>query len=334
MEKHMETTYKIRLVTNAKDKDLLDALNIYIHTVDENSETSTSEIRDYIQQKYKDNRKMFFYILYVNNNVVGFAEYGYLPQSEVLLIDYICTSPRNHTYFYNFYHMLYEEICTSLKKENLYIKYIITELSLKKDKENRYIDIDSNYFRQLLSMEGFKVLKTPYFQPYCNLKHELSFMDFNIAIKPLINGLPSKTHINEEFYFELLSDIYINHYVAWYEKYIDSEQVKIFFDNLLNKAKKEFLNKVEIDDITLVNCLLFQNGLCNQVSSENITLHARRKYQFKQWVVRILCVFFAIITAFFCYSNYFNTEITFACSLLTILSAIVALFQFVKDQLL
>ena len=46
MEKHMETTYKIRLVTNAKDKDLLDALNIYIHTVDENSETSTSEIRD------------------------------------------------------------------------------------------------------------------------------------------------------------------------------------------------------------------------------------------------------------------------------------------------
>lgn len=68
----METTYKIRLVTNAKDKDLLDALNIYIHTVDENSETSTSEIRDYIQQKYKDNRKMFFYILYVNTTLQVF----------------------------------------------------------------------------------------------------------------------------------------------------------------------------------------------------------------------------------------------------------------------
>ena len=98
----METNYKIRLVTNVKDKDLLDALDIYIHTVDENSETSTSEIRDYISQKYKDTRKMFFYILYVNNTVVGFAEYGYLPKSEALLIDYICTYPRNHTYFYNF----------------------------------------------------------------------------------------------------------------------------------------------------------------------------------------------------------------------------------------
>ena len=43
---------------------------------------------------------MFFYILYVNDAVVGFAEYGYLPQSEALLIDYICTRPRNHTYFY------------------------------------------------------------------------------------------------------------------------------------------------------------------------------------------------------------------------------------------
>ena len=328
----METNYKIRLVTNVKDKDLLDALDIYIHTVDENSETSTSEIRDYISQKYKDTRKMFFYILYVNNTVVGFAEYGYLPKSEALLIDYICTYPRNHTYFYNFYHMLYEDISVILKKGNFYIKYIITELSLKKDKENRYIDIDSNYFRQLLSMEGFKVLKTPYFQPYCNMKHELSFMDFNIVIKPLINGLSSKTQISEEFYFELLSDIYKNHYVTWYEKYMDPEQVETFFDKLLYKAKKEFTNKIEIDDITLVNCVLFQNGLCNQVSSENITLQAKRKYQLKQWIVRILCVVFAITTAIFCYSDFFNTEVTFFCSLLTILSSIVALYQFVKDQ--
>lgn len=181
-------------------------------------------------------------------------------------------------------------------------------------------------------MEGFKVLKTLYFQPYCNMKHELSFMDFNIVIKPLINGLSSKTQISEEFYFELLSDIYKNHYVTWYEKYMDPEQVETFFDKLLYKAKKEFTNKIEIDDITLVNCVLFQNGLCNQVSSENITLQAKRKYQFKQWIVRILCVVFAITTAIFCYSDFFNTEVTFFCSLLTILSSIVALYQFVKDQ--
>lgn len=128
----MNVSYKIKQIKNVKDKDLTDALDIYVHTVDENSETSTSQIRDYIQNKYNDTRKMFFYILYANDVVVGFAEYGFLPQSQVLLIDYICTKPRNHTYFYNFYQMLFEDITEILKKNNLYIKYIMTELSLKK----------------------------------------------------------------------------------------------------------------------------------------------------------------------------------------------------------
>ena len=189
----MDVNYKVKQIKSAKDKDLIEALDIYMHAIDEGSETSTTQIRDYIQNKYDDIRKMFFYILYVNDKVIGFAEYGYLPQSEILLIDYICTKPRNHTYFYNFYQMIFEDINRLLKKNDQHIKYIITELSLKKDNENKYIDVDSNYFRQLLSIEGFKILRAPYYQPYRNLKNELVPTDFNIAIKPLINGLFSKT---------------------------------------------------------------------------------------------------------------------------------------------
>lgn len=229
----MDSNYSIRLINSVKNKDLTEALDIYIHTVDEGSETSTIQIRDYIQNKYNDERKMFFYILYANNAVVGFAEYGYLPQSEVLLIDYICTKPRNHTYFYNFYQMLFEDISEHLKKKSYYIKYIITELSLKKDDENKYIDVDSNYYRQLLTMEGFKILRTPYYQPYCNMKEELSISDFNLVIKPLINGLFPKTNIDATFYQEIMADIYMNHYAAWYEKYMNPNDVNQFFTNLL-----------------------------------------------------------------------------------------------------
>lgn len=242
---------------------------------------------------------MFFYILYANNAVVGFAEYGYLPQSEVLLIDYICTKPRNHTYFYNFYQMLFEDISEHLKKKSYYIKYIITELSLKKDDENKYIDVDSNYYRQLLTMEGFKILRTPYYQPYCNMKEELSISDFNLVIKPLINGLFPKTNIDATFYQEIMADIYMNHYAAWYEKYMNPNDVNQFFTNLLDRIKKEFTNKIEINDITLVNCTLFQKGLCQQISSENITLKKKRLYYAKQWIIRILCVLFSFATCFF-----------------------------------
>lgn len=328
----METNYRIKLVTSVKDKDLTEALDIYIHTVDEHSETSTSQIRDYIQNKHKDNRKMFFYILYVNNKVVGFAEYGYLPKSEVLLIDYICTNPRNHTYFYNFYQMLFEDINEILKKKGLYTKYIITELSLKKDNENKYIDVDSNYFRQLLTMEGFKILKAPYYQPYCNMKHELSLSEFNIAIKPLLNGLFPNTTIDEIFYLEILTDIFTNHYAAWYEKYMAPEQVKEFFTKLLSRIRKEFTDKIEIDDITLVNCVLFQKGLCQQISTENITLKKKRTNCLKQWTIRIGCVIFSIATAIFCYLESFNSMETLICALLTILSSVISLGQFIEER--
>lgn len=329
----MDANYSIKLIKSVKNKDLTKALDIYIHTIDEGSETSTAQIRDYIQNKYNDKRKMFFYILYVNNTVVGFAEYGYLPQSEVLLIDYICTSPRNHTYFYNFYQMLFEDISGLLKKKSNYIKYIITELSLKKDHENKYIDVDSNYYRQLLTMEGFKILRTPYYQPYYNMKGELSISDFNLVIKPLINGLFPQTNIDATFYQKIMTDIYMNHYAAWYEKYMNPNDVNQFFNKLLDRIKKEFTNKIEIDDITLVNCTLFQKGLCQQVSTENITLKKKRLYYAKQWIIRILCVLFSVATGFFCYLKRFDSIETIICSLLTILSSAISLWQFMKERL-
>lgn len=330
----MDVNYRIKQIKSVKDKDLTEALDIYIHTIDEGSETSTTQIRDYIQNKYDDIRKVFFYILYANDKVVGFAEYGYLPYSGVLFIDYICTNPRNHTYFYNFYQMIFEDINGLLKKNNNHIKYIITELSLKKDNENKYIDVDSNYFRQLLSMERFKILRTPYYQPYCNMKQELALEDFNIAIKPLLNGLSPKTNVDETFYQQIITDIYMNHYKAWYEKYMDAKVVNEFFINLINRIKKEFSGKIEIDDITLVNCVLFQNGLCQQISTENITLKKKRINYAKQWIILIVCVLFSIATGVLCYLRRFDSIEAFICSLLTILSSVLSLGQFMKERLL
>lgn len=328
----MNVTYKIKLITNVKDRDLTEALDIYIKTIDEGSETSTIQIRDYIQNKYDDIRKMFFYILYVNDKVTGFAEYGYLPHTQALLLDYICTEPRNHTFFYNFYCMIFEDIKERLKKNNYYIKYIITELSLKKDNDNKYIDVDSNYYRKLLAMEGFEILRAPYYQPYYNIKQELVYEDFNISIKPMINGLFPKTNIDEIFYNELLTDIYMNHYAAWYNKYMDKKQVDQFFKDLLSRIKKEFTANIEINDITLVNCALFQNGLCQQVSTESITLKKQKMYYTKQWAVRILCVFFSVATGLFCYMKRFDSIETFLCALLTILSSIISLGQFIRER--
>lgn len=327
----MEINYRIKSVTSVKDRDLTKALDIYIHSVDEQSDTSTSEIRTYIQDKYQEDRQMFFYILYANNQVVGYAEYGYLSKTHVLFIDYICTNPRNHTYFYNFYHMLFEDISERLQRKSQYIKYIVTELSLKKDNDDIYIDKDSNYFRQLLTMEEFKILKAPYYQPALNSLNVEHPLEFNIAIKPLINGVFKNTNLEKEFYLDLIKDIYYNHYALWYKHFMDSNIVDNHLNILLKRIEKEFPNEIVIDDITLVNCVLFQNGLCKQVNTENITLKKERTKALKLWLARIMGLAFAVITFVACCIDSLGDGVAIVCSFLTIISALISIMQFMKE---
>ncbi len=327
----MQADFKIKRITNIKEKDLTQALDIYLHTVDEDAVTSTTQIRDYIKKQYPDKRKLYFYILYSNGNVVGFAEYAYLQDTETLFIDYLCTCPRNHTYFYMFYHMLYDDISSDLRKKNNYVRYIVTELSLKKNTNKEYIDVDSNYFRQLLSVEQFKILKTPYYQPYYNANNKLSLVEYNLAISPQSNGFYSNTTVDKVFYSSLVNDIYINHYSAWYEKYTDATSTKSKFAALSQRVASEF-TKVEIDDISAVNCSLFLQGLCKQVSIENITLKKRVTSALTRTVSLIICVLLSVITFCLCYKEYNDSFIALICAFLTIVASCVSLFQFIQER--
>lgn len=81
---------------------------------------------------------------------------------------------------FNFYHMVLNEIERDLQKRGLFIEYIVTEFSLTQT-DGKLIDRDSNYFRQLLSNENFKLLKYPYYQP--PLQKDEQAEEFNLAIK-------------------------------------------------------------------------------------------------------------------------------------------------------
>jgi len=327
----MQADFKIKRITTINDTDLIKALDIYLRTVDEDAVTSTTQIRDYIQNKYTDRRKLYFYILYSDKKVVGFAEYAYLQDTEMLFIDYLCTCPRNHTYFYMFYHMLYEDISADLKKENFFVRYIVTELSLKKNISKEYIDVDSNYFRQLLSAEQFRILKTPYYQPYYNVNNELSLVEYNLAVSPQINGMYPHTSVDKVFYSSLIKDIYINHYSAWYEKFLDQNKVRSDYNNLIEKVISE-LTEVKIDDISSVNCSLFLQGLCKQVNIENITLKKRIKKVIIQTFSLIIGLLLSVVTFFLCYMEYNGSFITVLCAFLTIVASSISLFQFLQER--
>lgn len=306
-------------------RDVLAAIDIYCKSVDQGSLTDTNQIMDYIWNfgsHIDEKRSMFFYILYdQKSDVIGFAEYAYLPHNQVLVLDYLCTKQRNHMLFYNFYHMVCQEITDTLKKKGQFIRYIITELSLSQ-KDGKLIDVDSNYFRHLLSNENYRLLKYPYYQPPL-LKHEEA-TEFNIAIK-LLSSDTNDFSLSQSQYLAIIKELYIAHYLAWFQS---DDSFEGIINGLLSRIENELPKNDPNDGIALIQCHLFDEGQCPKFTAENITIPREKKKKWKLIILIITWILLSIGTFILSVVPEFNKVSTNLCSFLTILAGIISLVSF------
>lgn len=324
----MVLQFNVLPASKCPQKDVIAALDIYCKTVDQGSLTDTNQIKDYIwnsKDHIHEKRSMFFYILYDRENkVIGFAEYAYLPQNQVLVLDYLCTQQRNHMLFYNFYHMVLQEITETLKKKGQFIRYIITELSLNQ-KDRKLIDVDSNYFRHLLSNENYRLLKYPYYQPPL-LKYDEA-EEFNIAIK-LLSTDTGDFSLSRAQYLSIVEELYSAHYQEWYRS-DDAFEPKI--NDLLLRIKNEIPKNEASDGIALIQCHLFEEGQCPKFTAENVTIPRERKRKLKSAILVAIWILFSICTFILCIVPCFNEVTTVLCSFLTIIAGIISVISFRRE---
>lgn len=320
--------FSVLPASKCSKRDVIAALDIYCKTVDPGSLTDTNQIKDYIwntKNHCDEKRSMFFYILYdQDSNVIGFAEYAYLPQNQVLVLDYLCTQQRNHMLFYNFYHMVLQEITDTLKKKGQFIRYIITELSLNQ-RDGKLVDLDSNYFRHLLSNENFKLLKYPYYQPPL-----LSFEkaeEFNIAVK-LLSTDSNDFLLSKEQYLSIVEELYKTHYMEWFR--CDDSYPEVIA-NLLVRIKKEIPKNETSDGIALIQCHLFEEGQCPKFTAENVTIPRQRKSKRKSFLLVLIWMLSSTLTFILCLIPEFNQILTVLCSLLTIIPGVISLISFRRE---
>ena len=271
---------------------------------------------------------MFFFLLYdQNENVIGFSEFAYLPQNQVIVLDYLCTHQRNHMLFYNFYHMAIQEISNILKADGNFVRYIITELSLNQI-AGKLIDLDSNYFRHMLSNEGFRLLKYPYYQ--LSLTTRSTPLEFNIAIKPV--SLESEPFlIQATHYLSIIRELYYSHYYEWYRHFGYGDSYKKHVDQLFQRIKQEIPSDSESNLIDFVKCYLFEEGQCPKFTAENITISSERKKRWKVRISALLWIFFSIGTFILCIHPVLSEVATVACSFFTIISGVITMVSFRKD---
>jgi len=283
------------IITPAKKvskKDLFASLAIYAENIDSNGLTNTNEILHYIANpKVDKKREMFFYVLYHDSEVCGFAEAGFLHEIDAIIIDYLCTSPRNPTLFLNFYNMMITAIEDSIGKPSI---YRITELTITKNSENKLCDVDSNYFRKVLSFEDFKIIKAPYYVPSQSLREKEKETEYNLVISG------NFTSLTKSLFLAIVKCLYYDHYLTWYLQ-VDKDltnEANSHIDYLFKKMQNEISDRDKIyeAEFLLVNCKIYEEGKCTHVDIQNLSRKRRRKKSLYKFLVLALIVVGATTT--------------------------------------
>lgn len=328
----MELRYKIVPAINCSKQDVLAALQIYCDMVDNGSLTDTNQVKDYIfneKAHRTEKRRMFFYIFYdANNDVQGYAEFAYLSDNQVLMLDYLCTKQRNHMFFYLFYHMVIEEITNMLKGKGLFIRFLVTELSLTQS-NGSLIDKDSNYFRHLLSNEGFLLLKYPYYQPPLHRFEQSSA--YNLAIKLNVDSGSENLLLDRAQYLSIVKEIYYSHYLAWYQSFPGGQGIAQIIKELPKRIEQEMPVSAESEAISFVNCNLFEKGKCPKYSAENMTLQSEKAKKLKTGIFAAFWIMFSLVTFIICFIPYLDNIASVICSFFTIISGLITIVSFRRE---
>ena len=86
MENLKKISYAVKRFENSKDKDFMKALQIYNDSIPVDTKTSTNEIIYFADNwNLQANRLMYFFGLYIDNEVIGYVEAGYLVKTKVII---------------------------------------------------------------------------------------------------------------------------------------------------------------------------------------------------------------------------------------------------------
>lgn len=260
-------SYSVKRYTSSLDQEFIKALKIYNDTVSTETKTDTREITQFIDNNKDSLREMYFFGLYYNSKIVGYFQCGYLKQTKTLIIDYIILGNEyNHnSVFYPLFSLVQQYFSDNLVD----IDYYVMEISIRSLEEN--VDKESYYSRKWLTSEDFRIIDIPYPQPLLGTSNYESNFDLRLMIK----SSHTMSHIKVNTFISIVNDIYNNHYIDWYSKFMSQEQISKYKEHIaeqLNKIEENIKDKqvLELNTIGSKECEYYLSDKC-QYSSLKIS---------------------------------------------------------------
>lgn len=248
MENIKKISYSIKRFENSKDKDFLKALKIYNDSVPVDTKTSTNELIYFADNwNCQKSRLMYFLGLYIDNQIIGYVEAGYLLKTKVIIIDYIVIKEEYH--LNSAFYPLFGLVQKFFSDELIDYDFIVTEVSTKSIDD---IDSESFFSKKMLQLEDFRIADQVYIQPKLGIENEESNFEFQL----LIRSKHALSVIKTETYISIVKDIYYEHYLAWYSA-MDPDRAAEYKRHIDEQFEK-IISKLSGEEVRFENC----NSIC------------------------------------------------------------------------
>jgi hypothetical protein len=226
----IESSYMLKRFTNANDLEFSAALLLYVRNTDPNIRTDTNEISHWLDRFSKTFEDDFYVFgFYHNRQLVGYAEAAYFRQERLFALDYLVVdeSARRGGVFNEFV----DSLRFFLEEAHPEYRFGFAEVAYGSDEQQP--SQDSALRIRLLKMQGFRVIRAPYYQP--RLMHDDAESEMRAEL--LIYSPSPVERIRTETYLSVVRTIYYKYYLRWksvvpatddeYKKHLDLLFAKI-----------------------------------------------------------------------------------------------------------
>lgn len=282
----LEQRYSIRLLTSVRDRNYQAAIKIYIQSIPSDVRTNTNEIALFVESPSDTFRKMFFFALLHQDEVIGYAQFAWLRKYRILFLDYIVFDKnyRLNSAFYPFMSIL----GIYFANENIDYDYFLTEIGMQNGGIS--VDEDSLFLRKVLNIEDFCAIEALYRQPELGVDRQETRLDAQLFIKTS----SSIKQLTTQTYLGIVRELYYHHYLAWYKKILNENELVEYRKMLkseyehIRKAVKD-ANFIQLRDSIASACKYFNNSSCVAYGNTSALLPQIRKKK-RKWPFSIIAV--------------------------------------------
>jgi len=236
----IESSYMLKRFTSSSDLDFVSALLLYVRNTAANIRTDTNEITHWLDTfSAKFNDEFYVFGFYHNHQLVGYAEAAYFRQERLFALDYLVVdaTARRSGVFNEFV----DSLRFYLEDAHPEYRYGLAEVAYGSDESQP--SQESALKIRLLKMQGFRVIKAPYYQP--RLMHDDA--ESEIRAELLIYSSTPLERIKTETYLGIVQTIYYKYYLRWKSVVPDSgEEYKKHLDRLFAKIQASVAKRQSI----------------------------------------------------------------------------------------